>query len=57
MIFDGLYNVDNKLRNSFMFAISFNSFAHTKITFVHRKCVITEPKPSISENKEIKNIK
>jgi hypothetical protein len=46
--------IDNKLRNSFMFAISFNIVL--LIPRLHQKCIIIETMPSISENKEIKNI-
>ena len=35
-----------------MFAICFNVVL--LIPSLHRKCIITEPKPSINENKEIK---
>ena len=53
MIF-GLF-IDNKLRNSFMFAICFNIVL--LIQSLHRKCIITESKPlGINENKEIKDI-
>ena len=40
--------------DSFMFAICFNVVV--PIPSLHRKCIITEPKPSINENKEIKDI-
>ena len=40
------------LFNYFMFAVCFDVVL--LIPSLHPKCIITEPKPSINENKEIK---
>ena len=47
-------NTSCEVYNYFMFAVSFKVVL-LKPT-LHRKCMITEPKPSINENKEIKDI-
>ena len=46
--------MDNILKNSFMFALCFNVVL--LIPSLHRNCIITESKPPINENKEIKDI-
>ena len=40
-----------KLRNSFMFAVCFNVVL--LVPSLHRKCIITESKSPINENKDI----
>jgi hypothetical protein len=44
--------IDNKLRNPYMFTICFN----VVLPSLNRKCIITDPKISINENKKIKDI-
>jgi hypothetical protein len=49
-------NTSCEVYNYFMIVVCFNVVLLIPSLHVHRKCTITEPKPSINENKEIKDI-
>ena len=46
--------ISNKLKVYGVYELLY--FDHGNYRFLHRKCIFTEPKPSINENKEIRDI-